>query len=175
MKKFWAKLQSLVQANPDSSQRSIARAIEMPSSTFNDQVRAQQKRNKYAESAYWESEAGQTFLLRLIVSTLYTFGIKAGVGAGRLEEFLEHIRISTHVGISERSIIRLVRKIELSILKYQKDLEKAGAYNKELKVVLGLDETWVDEMLLVCQDLNSGYLFLKTLQPNEIQPVGGFI
>ena len=142
-------------------------------------VLTNESKNKYAESAYWESEAGQTFLLRLIVSTLYTFGIKAGVGAGRLEEFLEHIRISTHVGISERSILRLVRKIELSILKYQKlqeqDLEKAQAYSKDLKVVLGLDETWVDEMLLVCQDLNSGYLFLKTLQQNEIQPVGGFI
>jgi len=33
---------------------------------------------------------------------------------------------------------------------------------EELEVVLGLDETWLDDMLLVCQDLISGYLFLKS-------------
>jgi len=177
MKKIWTKLQSLVQNNPGSSQRAMARAIDMPSSTFNDQIRAQRARNQYAESAYWESEAGQNFLLRLVVSTLYTFNIKAGVGAGRIEEFFEHIRLYTHIGISESSILRIIKQIELSILKYKDlqelDLQSSKVYGKELQVVLGLDETWIDEMLLVCQDLVSGYLFLNQVQQNEIQPVGG--
>jgi len=179
MQKFWSRLQTLFKSNPDSSQREIARAIEMPSSTFNDQVRAQKLRNQYAESAYWESESGQNFLPRLVVSTLYTFCIKAGLGCGRIEEFFEHIRLYTHIGISESSILRIVKEIELSILKYKKlveeDLQMSQAYGKDLQVVLGLDETWIDEMLLVCQDLCSGYLFLKSPLPNEIQPLGGAI
>lgn len=177
MKKIWSKLQNLLKSNPDSSQRMIARAIEMPSSTFNDQTRAQKLRNQYAESAYWESESGQNFLRRLVVSTLYTFGIKAGIGCARIEEFFEHIRLYTHIGISESSILRLVKEIELSILKYktlqEQDLELSQAYSQGLQVVLGLDETWIDEMLLVCQDLVSGYLFLKNAPLNEIQPLGG--
>jgi len=177
MQKFWSKLQNLLKSNPDSSQRSIARALEIPSSTFNDQTRAQQLRDQYAESAYWESDSGQNFIRRLVVSTLYTFCIKAGVGCARVEEFFEHIRLYTHVGISESSILRIVKEIELSILKYQElqeqDLQQSKAYGKDLQVVLGLDETWTDEMLLVCQDLSTGYLFLKNPQLNEIQALGG--
>ncbi len=37
--------------------------------------------------------------------------------------------------------------------------ERASSELKELEVVLGLDETWLDKMLLVCQELSSGYLF----------------
>jgi len=177
MKKFWSKLQNLLKSNPDSSQRMIARAIEMPSSTFNDQVKAQRARYQYAESLYWESEAGWNFLRRLVVSALYTFGIKSGIGAGRIEEFFEHTRLYTHVGISQSSILRIIKEIELSILKYKElqesDLQASQAYGKDLQVVLGLDETWVDEMLLVCQDLPSGYLFLNRAQKSEIQPLGG--
>lgn len=177
MRKFWSKLQSLLKSNPDSSERMIARAIEMPSSTFNNQTKAQKLRNQYAESAYWEGESGQNFLRRLVISTLYTFGIKAGIGCARIEEFFEHIRLYTHIGISESSILRMVKEIELSILKYkdlqEQDLELSKAYRQDLQVVLGLDETWIDEMLLVCQDLNSGYLFLKPPLSKEIQPLGG--
>lgn len=177
MRKFWSKLQNLLKSKSFKSERMIARAIEMPSSTFNDQVRAQRKRNQYAESAYWESQAGQNFLRRLVGSTLYTFGIKSGIGASRIEEFFEHIRLYTHIGISQSSILRIIKQIELSILKYQllqeQDLQASQAYGEELKVVLGLDETWIDEMLLVCQDLTSGYLFLKQAQLDEIQPLGG--
>ena len=44
---------------------------------------------------------------------------------------------------------------------------------KQLEIVLGLDETWLDEMLLVCQDLSSGYLFLSSRQKNEAPKAGG--
>lgn len=72
------------------------------------------------------------------------------------------------MGISESSILGLLRQIEQSILLYQSlreaDLHASGTYAKELQVSLGIDETWLDEMLLVCQDLISGYLFLSNPQ-----------
>jgi len=46
----------------------------------------------------------------------------------------------------------------------EEDLAASGAYAGELQVSLGIDETWLDEMLLVCQDLISGYLFLNKPQ-----------
>jgi len=50
--------------------------------------------------------------------------------------------------------------------------QKAAATMKEMEVVLGLDETWLDEMLLVCQDLVSGYLFrkCKSFKFSALQP-----
>ena len=75
-------------------------------------------------------------------------------------------------------IQRLIKEIETNILWY-KQLQEAGLNQEaeqemsELKVVLGLDETWLDEMLLVCQDLTSGYLFLKKRAKSETSKAGG--
>jgi len=44
---------------------------------------------------------------------------------------------------------------------------------KELNAVLGLDETWLDDMLLVCQELTNGYLFLKSRAKRETPKAGG--
>jgi hypothetical protein len=94
-----------------------------------------------------------------------------------VEEFFELIHIYSHVAISESSILRILREIEKSILAYkdlqESDLVSSKAYGEKLKVVLGIDETWLDSMLLVCQDLISAYLFLKKNQKVETQKVGG--
>ena len=172
MKSIWSKIFELRLKSPGKSNRSIAKALEMPASTVNYQSKKQRERNQYEESIFWESDAGQSFLKRLIVGVLYTFGIKGGVGAGRIEEFFDQIRLYTHVGISQSSILRILKEIELNILRYkelqEQDLQKATVYRDHLKVVLGLDETWMDKMLLVCQDLSSGYLFLNKNQKDEI-------
>lgn len=176
MKPIWSKIYEARQESPELSNAQVAKALEMPASTFNYQVNQQRARNQYEESLFWESQAGQNFLKRLIVGVLYTFGIKGGIGAERLEEFFEQIRLHTHVGISPSSILRVLKEIELSILQYKElqeaDMEKAGIYGKELKLVLGLDETWLEKMLLVCQELSSGYLFLRRHQKSEMQKVG---
>ena len=177
MKLSWYKIFQSKERTPNKSNKELAKALEMPESTVNYQLNKQKERNQYEESLFWESEAGQNFLKRLIVGVLYTFGIKGGIGAGRIEEFFEQIRIHTHVGISPSSILRVLKEIELSILRYkelqEEDIIKSAIYREELKLVLGLDETWLDKMLLVCQELSSGYLFLKKAQKSEIQKAGG--
>ncbi len=96
----------------------------------------------------------------MIISTIYTFGIKGGVGVGRIAEHFSHLQLKGIGAVSESSIQRLTREIESNILWY-KELEEAGLAQqasdqlKDLKVVLSLDETWLDEMLLVCQELTS--------------------
>lgn len=108
----------------------------------------------------------------MIISVIYTFGIKGGNGAERISEHLGHLQLEGVAAVSASSIYRLTNEIISNILWYKElqDAEltkEAEETMKELEVVLGLDETWLDEMLLVCQDLISGYLFLKRRVKNE--------
>lgn len=148
-----------------SSNREIGRQLDIPSSTVDYQLKKYSNLSKDANAVYWTSEAGELMLKRIIIGVLYVFGIKGGVGAERIEEFFEHIRLMSYTGLSSSSILRIIKEIELCILRYQElqeqSISEAGAYAKKLNVVLGLDETWLTSMLLVCQDLSSGYLFLK--------------
>lgn len=172
MKSIWSKIFESQRQFPEKSNRAIGKMLDIPASTVNYHTNRQKERNQYEESLFWESQSGQNFLKRLIIGVLYTFGIKGGIGAERIEEFFEQIRLHTHVGISPSSILRMLKEIELHILRYkelqEQDIKEATKYGEELKVVLGLDETWLDKMLLVCQDLSSGYLFLSKHQQDEI-------
>lgn len=176
MSSFWSKLFSKRKESPFQSRKDLAEDMQVPIRTLNYNIVQQDKRVSDQTTAFFESEAGELFLKRLVVGTIYNFCIKGGVGASRVEDFFENIRISSHVGISESSILRLIREVQSHILSYKElvetDIEAARLY-KDSQLVLGLDETWLDEMLLVCQDLISGYLFLNQPPANETPQVGG--
>lgn len=176
--KLWQKLTDHFRAHPTESVRQTSKKLGIPKSTIHDHQKRLEKRHTTSESEFWESESGQNFLKRLLVGAIYTFCIKGGIGAGRIEEFMDYLRVHTHAGVSESSIYRMMKEIEVSILKYkelvEQDLQqRASKELEQLEVVLGLDETWLDNMLLVCQELSSGYLFLKKRQKNGTQVVGG--
>lgn len=165
-KKIWHKISGHRQQEPKQSYRTAAKELGVAKSTIHDHDKRVQQRTQNSESAFWNTEEGQNFLKRLIVATIYTFGIKGGVGASRIEEFMQQIRITTHAGVSESSIYRMMKEIELEIIRYKELQERRLKAEMEeqkeyLEVVLGADETWLDQMLLVCQELSSGYLFLS--------------
>lgn len=164
--KLWDKISGHRQREPDQSYRSAAKELGISKSTIYDHDKRTSQRQKHPESVFWNTLEGQAFLKRLIVATIYTFGIKGGVGSGRIEEFMNQIRITTHAGVSESSIYRMMKEVELEIIRYkeleEQHLQEELKQQKEyLEVVLGADETWLDQMLLVCQELSSGYFFLK--------------
>lgn len=172
LKELWQKIQSRRRDNQDESLRQTSNSIGVPKSTVHYH---EQRRNKRIESSgtdQWETAWGQWYLKRMIISTIYTFGIKGGVGSARISEHFGHLQLEGIGAVSESSIQRLTKEIEGNILWY-KQLQEAGLQEEsrqemeELKVVLGLDETWLDEMLLVCQELTSGYIFLKKQAKNE--------
>ena len=172
IKKLWHRISQHRQENPNQSIRKAAKELGVSKDMVYRQDKRTKRRTQYSESEFWNSEAGQSFLKRLIVGAIYTFGIKGGVGAGRIEEFMNHIRISTHAGVSESSIYRMMKEIELEIIRYKELQERSLTAEFEeqkeyLEVVLGADETWLDQMLLVCQELSSGYLFLKNRVQEE--------
>ncbi len=177
LKKIWARISEHRKSRPDQSTRSAGLELGVSKDMVNRQDKREKNRNQNAESEFWNTQAGQNFIKRLLVGAIYTFGIKGGVGAGRIEEFMKQIRIGTHAGISESSIYRMMKEIEVSILRY-KELteqglkEQASTQLDHLEIVLGLDETWLDKMLLVSQELSSGYLFLSSQAKNETVQVG---
>jgi len=142
--------------------RTIEQETGIPKSTAHHHKQKIEMRNQFDESTFWETEAGYNFLKRIVIATIYTFGIKGGSGAGRIREFFEYIRIGTHVGISDSSILLIIKDIECLILEYR-DTQKAQIKKKvkDLKLILGVDETWFDQMYLVCTELSSGYIIME--------------
>ena len=112
----------------------------------------------------WETKAGQEFLQRLVSATVYDFGIKGNQGAERMSEYLQHLRIHEHVGVSASSLRTIKRDMELEIKRYQTEQEE-GEREKVCevkKVVATGDETWFGEDLyLVFMDLVSNYLIVE--------------
>ena len=175
--KIWHTITGHRASKPEQSYRSASAELGIPKSTIHHHDQRLASRNRDVESVFWNSESGQNFLKRLIVSAIYTFGIKGGIGAGRIEEFMQQIRVSSHAGVSRSSIYRLTLEIESAILRYkelqeQELIEDAANQQEYLEVVLGLDETWLDRMLLVCQELSSGYLFLNSQARKEALKIG---
>ena len=115
---------------------------------------------------FWETEAGMNFIIRLVVGTVYMFALKSGNGAGRLREFFELLELNRYTGVSETTILKIIKRVEGLILSYKEAVEGEMSEKAEkIKVILGVDETWFDKMYLVCQELSSGYIFFET--PSE--------
>lgn len=178
LKEAWKKLYKYQSNNKGENLRETSESTGVPISTIAYHNKRREKRASTSGTDYWETEQGQLFLKRMIISLIYTFVIKGGVGAGRVSEHLTQLRLSGVVGVSESSLYRMIKEICAVILWYKELVEKAlqkeaGEELKHLKVVLGIDETWLDQMLLVCQDLSSNYIFLRSQAKNEMQSVGG--
>ena len=166
LKKIWTKLYSHRDANRSESLTASSEATGVPISTIAYHEARRKKRAAKSGTSYWDTMEGQLFLKRMIISAIYTFGIKGGVGAERIREHLTHLHIEGVAAVSESSIYQLIREISATILWY-KELQEhelksmAKEELERIKIVLGIDETWLEDMLLVCQELTSGYLFLK--------------
>lgn len=178
LKEIWNKLYIHRDNHATESLSVASAATGVPASTIAYHDNRRSKRVQKSGTGYWDTEEGQLFLKRMIISVIYTFVIKGGVGAGRVREHLTQLRLDGIMAVSETSIYRLIKEISDQILKYkelqeQQLLALATKESKILKVVLGIDETWLEDMLLVCQDLTSGYIFLKSRVSEEIPRVGG--
>jgi hypothetical protein len=121
------------------------------------------RRNQYPESHLWEREEGYQWLCILVFATVYVFGIMRGVGAETISYFFVLLHLQTHIGISPSSIRTVRREMETQILRYQTEQESEQQRRSKCsrEVCVGVDETFFHEMVLVCMDLSSGYLFLE--------------
>ena len=97
-----------------------------------------------------------------MVATLYTFGLKRGVGAETISEFFCRLRLETHVGCSPSALSGVMHALEQAILETAAAWEHEGIADGEVRPIIGaVDETFLERMRLVCMDLVSGYLLFE--------------
>ena len=91
LKELWQKIQGHRQVNQGESLRKSSESIGVAKSTIHYHDQRRKKRIASSGTDQWETAWGQWYLKRMIISTIYTFGIKGGVGAGRISEHFSHL------------------------------------------------------------------------------------
>jgi hypothetical protein len=80
---FWDKRLRIFNClcdNATQSIRQLAQQTELSKSSVQRLKQAMERRDHHSESQFWETAEGRCWLTRLVVATLYTFGILRGEG-----------------------------------------------------------------------------------------------
>lgn len=146
----------------ENTGRKIAEELNIPPSTVYYNLQQTKKRQGKSGTDFWDTDKGYAFMIRLVVGSIYSFAVKGGFGAGKLKSYFEMLNLDSHLAISETTVLKIIKEIEKLILKYNEAKTKEIKSNvKEIELILGVDETWFDKMLLVCQELQSGFIFCE--------------
>lgn len=148
--------------------RKIAEAIGISKSSVHRHKQAIERRKRYSESLLWETATGGQWLRRLVLGTIYTFGIKCGVGAETLSEFFYLLQLPGQVGVSPSALRKLEVMVREAILRYQQQQQKALEETQTaIEICAGADETTFKQDVLVLMDLSSGYIFVEEVVENR--------
>jgi hypothetical protein len=165
--RLWAKsvvIFNSIREHGKQSIRSLAERTGLSKSSVHRHLQAMDRRDRYPESSFWETEAGRAWLIRLVVATLFVFGLKRGVGAETLSEFFSRLRLDGHVGCSPSTLRSLMHTLERLILETTAAWEQEGIAHGEIRPVIGaVDETFLQRMMLVFMDLATGYLLIVSV------------
>src|SRR5437870_1122081 len=161
----WAKSLQIFKCLCDNGKQSVRRIAQKTGFSKSSVHRLQQARARgdtHPESWWWETEDGRCWLIRLVVATLYTFGLTRGVGAETISEFFGRLRLETHVGCSPSALRGMMQALEQAILETTAAWEQEGIAHGETRPIIGaVDETFLARMMLVFMDLVSGYLLFE--------------
>jgi hypothetical protein len=162
---LWAKSVRLFNAIREHSQQSIRRLAAqtgLSKSSVHRHLQALNRRDRYPESSFWETEAGRTWLIRLVVATLFVFGLKRGVGAETLSEFVGRLHREAQVGCSPSALRSVMQTLERIILDTAAAWEPEGIAHGEIRPMIGaVDATFLQRLILVFMALASGYLLME--------------
>lgn len=162
---FWAKSIQICKClceNGKQSIRDVAHRTGFSKSSVHRLQQAMERRDLYPESRLWETEEGRTWLVRLVVATIYTFGFKRGVGAETMSEYFVRLHLEEQVGCSPNALRGVMKKLEPLILETAKTWESEASAHGEVRDIIGaVDETFLEYMMLVLMDLHSGYILLE--------------
>lgn len=164
---LWAKsvvIFNSIREYGKQSIRSLADRTGFSKSSVHRHLQAMDRRDRYPESSFWETPAGRAWLIRLVVATLFVFGLKRGVGAETLSEFFGRLRLERHIGCSPSALRSVMRTLERLVLETTSAWEKEGIAHGEIRPVIGaVDETFLQRMMLVFMDLVTGYLLMEEI------------
>jgi Family of unknown function (DUF6399)/IclR helix-turn-helix domain len=162
---LWATSVLIFNTIREHGQQSVRRLAErtgLSKSSVHRHLQAIHRRDRYPEAAFWETEAGRNWLIRLVVATLFVFGLKRGVGAETLSEFFSRLHLEAHIGCSPSALRSVMHNLERIILETAAAWEQEGVAHGEVRPIIGaVDETFLQRMMLVFMDLASGYLLME--------------
>ena len=162
---LWAKsvvIFNAIREHGKQSIRSLADRTGLSKSSVHRHLQAIDRRDRSPESSLWETEPGRAWLIRLMVATLFEFGLKRGVGAETRSEFFGRLRLEGHVGCSPSALRTVMHLLERLLLDTAAAWEQAGIAHGELRPVIGaVDETFLQRLMLVLMDLATGYVLLE--------------
>lgn len=165
--RFWDKsllvFKSLCE-NGTQSVRRIAHKTGFSKSSVHRLRQAMTRRGGSPESWLWETEDGRRWLTRLVVATLYTFGCKRGVGLDTISAFFARLRLESQLGCSPTALRGVMQTVEATILETAAAWEQDGIAAGEVRAIIGaVDETFLEHLMLVFQDVSTGYLLLEVV------------
>ena len=162
---FWTKSVRIFKSlceKANQSIRPLASETGMSKSSVHRLKQAIARRDRSPESWLWETEEGRRWLMRLLVATLYTFGLKRGVGLETISEFFTHARLTTQLGCSPSALRRVMAVLETALLETAEAWEQEGIAEGKVREIMGaVDETFLQRMMLVFMDLVSGSLVFE--------------
>jgi Family of unknown function (DUF6399) len=169
--RFWDRSLLICKYLCDYGQQSVrhlAQQIGLSKSSVHRLRQARERRSGFPEAALWETEAGHQWLTRLVVATLYTFGLKRGVGMETLSEFFVRLRLQHHLGCSPTALRGVMQALEQNVMETAQAWEQEGTATGESREIIGaVDETFLEHMMLVFMDLPSGYLLVEDVAPDR--------
>jgi DNA-binding transcriptional ArsR family regulator len=172
---LWAKsllIFNSIRENGKQSIRELARRTGVSKSSVHRHLQAIDRRDRYPESGLWETLEGRTWLIRLVVATLFIFGLKRGVGAETISEFFSRLHLEAHVGCSPSALRSLIHMLERTIVETAAVWEQEGIDHGEIRPIIGaVDETFLQRMMLVFMELTSGYLLVEEVAVNRTYDV----
>jgi hypothetical protein len=144
------------------SVRRLAHKTGFSKSSVHRLQQAMERRDRHPESWLRETEEGHRWLTRLVVATLYTFGLKRGVGMDTMQEFFARLHLATQVGCSPSALRGVMQTLEATLVETAAAWEQDGVAAGEVREIIGaVDETFLEQMILVFMDLRTGYLLLE--------------
>jgi hypothetical protein len=165
--RFWEKSLRIFKGlcdNATQSIRDLAQQTGLSKSSVHRLKQAMVRRGKHPESWLWETEEGRAWLTRLVVATLYTFGLTRGVGVETLGAFFVQLRLDTQVGCSPGALRQVMQALEATLVTTAETWERDATATGEVREIIGgVDETFLERMMLVFQDLPTGYLVLEDI------------
>src|SRR5919109_5306927 len=132
---FWDKSLRIFKSlceNATQSVRQLAQQTGLSKSSVHRLQQALERRNSHPESWLWETEDGRQWLRRLVVATLYTFGLKRGVGLDTMSEFFTRLPLATQVGCSPSALRGVMQALEAALLETTVAWEQEGSARGEV-------------------------------------------
>jgi len=162
---FWDKSLQIFKYLCDHGRQGVRRTAQqtgLSKSSVHRLTQAMERRDIHPESWLWETAEGRQWLTRLVVATLYTFGLQRGVGVDTMSAFFARLRLERQVGCSPSALRGVLHVLEATLLETAGAWEKDACAETESREIIGaVDETFLEQMMLVLMDLRTGYLLLE--------------